>query len=604
MKQGMKKLLSILLVVCTVCALLSIIVSASEPFSAIWLSQTYDEVFPFKDGMGAAHKDTKVIFFDKTGKEISIPFSGIVMNKYGLTQVSQDYTKYGLMDNKGKMITPMIYDGISDLTEGLIRLLKDGKQGFMDIAGNIIIPLKYDVAMDFQEGLAPVGVKVKDGYAGDKWGFVDKTGKVVIPMRYTFAHNFSEGLAWVAEGDGYNFRYGAIDKTGKVVIPFEYLDPNDFEKGVANVSQYGSRFYIDKIGKMLSSDEESLASLAFKDGLAKVLQFGGNYVYIDETGKQIYPPSSDIRDFSEGFAAVRQGMKYGFIDRTGKVPIPCIYDGVGDFSEGLALVHIGENLSFIDKTGNMVIPLAYARADAFNEGLARVRTGMHYGLIDKKGKEVVPLIYQNIEPFKDGYAVVTNDDFREGVINQKGEIVVPLIYDEITNFNEGVAYVTLGDKVGIILSTSSYIYDLPKEAQAMPTTSKVMVNGKEVTLDAYTINGRYYFKLRDLAYVLNGTQKQFNIMWDNSKKAINIATNSQYIIAGSEMVPGDGNSKTAVLSTSDIYKDDSKLLVAAYTINGSNYFELGNISKIVDFTVTRDEKADTIRIDTGKGYKE
>jgi hypothetical protein len=297
-------------------------------------------------------------------------------------------------------------------------------------------------------------------------------------------------------------------------------------------------------------------------------------------------------------------MKYGFIDRTGKVVIPFSYDSVSDFTEGFALVRMGDRLGFIDKTGNMAIPLSYARADVFNEGLARVRTGMHYGLIDKTGKEVVPLIYQNIEPFKDGYAVVTNDDFRRGVINQKGEVVVPLIYNKITDFSEGAAYVTLGDKVGILLSPNSYIYDLPKKAQAMPATSKVMVNGKEAAFDAYTINGSNYFKLRDLALALNGTEKQFNIMWDNSKKAINIAADSKYITVGGEMAPGDGKSKTAVLSTSDIYKDGSKVLIAAYIINGSTYFELGSIGKKVDFAVTRDEKADTVSIDTGKGYKE
>lgn len=604
MKQRTKKLLAIVLVVCTICTLSSINVFASEPFSVIWLSQKYDKVFPFKDGIGTAHKDNKIIFFNKTGKEIAPPFDGIVINKYGLIQVTQDHIKYGLMDSKGKMITPMIYDGISELSEGLIRLMKDGKQGFMDLKGKIVIPLKYNVAMDFQEGLAPVGVKVKEGYGGDKWGFVDKTGKVVIPIKYKFARNFSEGLAWVAQGGDYDFRYGAIDKTGKVVIPFEYYSVNDFENGVAYVMKSGGYCYIDKRGKELPSDKEYLASLDFEDGLAKVFTHGGNYVYLDKTGKEIYPPSPDIRDFSEGLAAVRQGMKYGFIDRTGKVVIPCVYHSVSNFKEGFALVDTGEQLGFIDKTGNMAIPLSYARADDFNEGLARVRTGMHYGLIDQTGKEVVPLIYQNISSFKDGYAVVTNDDFRRGVINQKGEVVVPLIYNSISDFSEGVAYVTLGDKVGIILNPSSDFYDLPKEAQAVPSKSKVMVNDKEVAFDAYTINGSNFFKLRDLAYVLNGTEKQFNIVWDNGKKAINLATNSPYIAAGGEMGKGNGKAQTASLNTSSIYKNGQSVTLIAYNINGNNYFKLRDIGQAFDFSVAWDGSINTISIHTAKGYQE
>ena len=46
---------------------------------------------------------------------------------------------------------------------------------------------------------------------------------------------------------------------------------------------------------------------------------------------------------------------------------------------------------------------------------------------------------------------------------------------------------------------------------AKPTESNVLVNGVSKSFDAYNINGSNYFKLRDLAYVLNGTEKQFEI---------------------------------------------------------------------------------------------
>ena len=36
---------------------------------------------------------------------------------------------------------------------------------------------------------------------------------------------------------------------------------------------------------------------------------------------------------------------------------------------------------------------------------------------------------------------------------------------------------------------------------ALPTTSTVLVNGKETVFEAYCIDGYNYFKLRDLAYV-------------------------------------------------------------------------------------------------------
>lgn len=43
----------------------------------------------------------------------------------------------------------------------------------------------------------------------------------------------------------------------------------------------------------------------------------------------------------------------------------------------------------------------------------------------------------------------------------------------------------------------------PSIKEAKSTTSKVYVNGKEVSFTAYNINGSNYFKLRDIAKVID-----------------------------------------------------------------------------------------------------
>ena len=37
----------------------------------------------------------------------------------------------------------------------------------------------------------------------------------------------------------------------------------------------------------------------------------------------------------------------------------------------------------------------------------------------------------------------------------------------------------------------------------------------EVQFEAYNINGSNYFKLRDVAYAMNGTSKQFDVRWNS-----------------------------------------------------------------------------------------
>lgn len=139
---------------------------------------------------------------------------------------------------------------------------------------------------------------------------------------------------------------------------------------------------------------------------------------------------------------------------------------------------------------------------------------------------------------------------------------------------------------------------------AQPTASKVLVNGTETSFDAYMINGNNYFKLRDLAKVVSGTEKQFEVTWDGTKKAINLISNKAYTTVGGEMVAGDGQEKTTVLSTSKIYKDGQEITLTAYTINENNYFKLRDIAKAFDIGVTWDGATSTVGIDTTTGYVE
>src|SRR4051812_2006536 len=53
---------------------------------------------------------------------------------------------------------------------------------------------------------------------------------------------------------------------------------------------------------------------------------------------------------------IRKNDRWGFIDTTGIVEIPCMYEWVNHFSEGLAECGLNEKAGFIDKTGKVIIP--------------------------------------------------------------------------------------------------------------------------------------------------------------------------------------------------------------------------------------------------------
>lgn len=135
------------------------------------------------------------------------------------------------------------------------------------------------------------------------------------------------------------------------------------------------------------------------------------------------------------------------------------------------------------------------------------------------------------------------------------------------------------------------------EAIAIPTSSKVMINNVETAFNAYNINDNNYFKLRDIAYELNGTQSQFDIVWDNDKKAINMLSNTPYS-GGKETLENNNESKLCSVNNSDVYLDGELINCESYVIDGSNYFKLRDLSEIFDFDVNWNNETKSIEIST------
>lgn len=135
--------------------------------------------------------------------------------------------------------------------------------------------------------------------------------------------------------------------------------------------------------------------------------------------------------------------------------------------------------------------------------------------------------------------------------------------------------------------------------EAIPTSSQVIINGEQTMLDAYNINDNNYFKIRDIALMLNKSKKQFDIVWDNSKNAINIVPNCNYSPVGGELVLSkEKYVKNAILTNSDIYLDGNKVELTAYNINNNNYFKLRDLGEHIGFNVSWESATNSIIIST------
>jgi hypothetical protein len=137
---------------------------------------------------------------------------------------------------------------------------------------------------------------------------------------------------------------------------------------------------------------------------------------------------------------------------------------------------------------------------------------------------------------------------------------------------------------------------------AAPTASTVFVNGVRTSFDAYNINDSNYFKLRDLAHVLSGTLKQFDVGWNINTSAVTLTSGLPYTPVGGEMVARGLNSKVATPTGSKIYINGIEVNLTVYFIEGNNYFKLRDIGQALNFGVAWDAVNNAIVIDTNLGY--
>ena len=124
--------------------------------------------------------------------------------------------------------------------------------------------------------------------------------------------------------------------------------------------------------------------------------------------------------FREGYASLsikranEPISKFGYINKEGKKAIDFQFDEVKDFSEGLAAVRIGVHWGYIDMSGTHIIPSQFDEVYSFSEGVACVGIGpaksRKYGYIDKNGKYIINPQFDEPDRFANEFLVVNAKD--------------------------------------------------------------------------------------------------------------------------------------------------------------------------------------------------
>jgi len=217
--------------------------------------------------------------------------------------------------------------------------------------------------------------------------------------------------------------------------------------------------------KVIGFSEEGFA--AFYD--AKTKQFG----FINTKGE---PLNTEIKDyklieifgfgmkgFKDGFAAVKVGEKWGFINTEGKLAIPAKYDKVTLFDQGYATAKVGEKFMVVDQNGAefpVDIP-GLVDVNDFSELYASFKTDAdQVGFIDGHGNIVIEAKYKAAGDFHGGLAWAKNAAGSVGYVNEKGEWVIDAKFEGGKNFDPGtgLARVKFGEKWAYVNKSGEVLY--------------------------------------------------------------------------------------------------------------------------------------------------
>lgn len=152
--------------------------------------------------------------------------------------------------------------------------------------------------------------------------------------------------------------------------------------------------------------------------------------------------------------------------------------------------------------------------------------------------------------------------------------------------------------IGLLLISS--------KASARNTASvnkvNISVDGKAQSVSCYNIKGYNYFKLRDVAKLMMGSQKGFEVIVDEGTPVV--VRDSSYTESGDELQALSSNKlkvnpKFQYLGMRPSY---TSLIVKSYNIGGYNYMSLRDVAQAANFKVGYDAPSKTIVIDSSQEF--
>lgn len=296
---------------------------------------------------------------------------------------------------------------------------------------------------------------------GNEFQYIDREGKIVINPQFSVATIFRDGLALV-KTSGSEPKWGFITEEGKFAINANYKSATVFSDGLAwVVAENAPPTLINTKGEAKFTLQDAETVRNFKEGLAafSVIDSSGvKWGFVDNTGKvKINPQFLNTGSFSNGKCAVENSEeKWGYIDKDGKIIINYQFDNAKKFIDGKAIVVLDQKAGLIDEQGKYIInPQFSTMANDGDRFL--IEQNEKWGWCDSEGKITINPQFSDALPFLGNDFAAVKSGKSWGYIDIEGKSVINPQFDIAFPYNGKLALVLSGGKIGFIDGEGKYI---------------------------------------------------------------------------------------------------------------------------------------------------
>lgn len=152
--------------------------------------------------------------------------------------------------------------------------------------------------------------------------------------------------------------------------------------------------------------------------------------------------------------------------------------------------------------------------------------------------------------------------------------------------------------LGLVVSSLILFSSINVFAGAKVSSQSIVLDGKDTGIKGYNIEDNNYFKLRDVAALLDGKDAEFSVSYDQERETVIINSKSDYTKTDSDLSPLKDTDSKIKKSLHNIIVNGVRHSLNVYTIDGYNYFKLRELGQTIGFVVDYDQKNNKVTIDS------